>query len=125
MNRVQRPTQGASDAARDTENLSIQIGWLFECMARVDGSEYDGSFVRRGILDEQHRNRTHSQQLPVCQMQQSGQDVWLRVAVGYDETRSRVNGVTNDGLVRRMVPLRRYADRESLATQLVLAMACS
>jgi hypothetical protein len=117
MDSVQRPTQSSRYAAGDTENLCIQPGWFFKGVARVDGSEYGGPFVRRGILDEQHRNRTHSEQLPVCQMQQPRQDVWLRMTVGYYETRFGVNGVTNDCLVRRVVPLRRYADPESLAVQ--------
>ena len=67
-------------------DLLVELCGLGECMTRIQRHQHRRVVIHPRALDQQHRNRTQAQQLPVREAQQSWPRAWCgRVALGDDE----------------------------------------
>ena len=79
---MQTPVQCVGNAPGHGNNFAVQIFWFREAVCGIDGGQHDGTAVGLLRLDQQDRDSTRAQQLPVSELQQAGSDVRFGMPLG-------------------------------------------
>lgn len=104
MHGMQRASQCSLKRGGMAKNLIVQPSRLRMLVKRIDGGEYCGMPVEARRLDDQHRHRAETQQLPIREPQPQRRDVSAGSAFGEDEVRSGASCATDDGFVSGKIP---------------------
>ena len=113
--RVQRALERARDLRTESQYLLIEHRGLAERESGIYGADDGRATIRVRLLDEQYRQGTEAQQLPVGKSQQRLREVPSATTFCHQQIRATDERAAHDRLVCGVVPLR--CDRDHWGVQ--------
>ena len=114
MHGVELAAQSIRYGSAHAQDFLVKLRRFCKRMAWVHSRKNPRVKIRSGPFDQQHRNRTQTQEPPIRKSEQSRGDVPTRVTLGHDEIRFDSRGAPNDRLVHRTVPLRGHGNLDAV-----------